>query len=282
MKGGELMNEKELAIKKWLCNLLDRVYLDADAYKNFFIRVLPKERKRVVGNYFSVERVIEVSNLLRSPEEIALTTLKLLAKHVVVVNKELFGQEEVEETICKEMLSELLKEGTLHLTELEGIVPTGKLEKEISMYDDVSTWVENMPKEVFCILVQNSYSIKGELRKSGYKWLSARQAWAKSYQENTEIEKEKNRLWALSSEVDIRIETPIQCLFSFDYFLAVKSDENQSEQLESIGFLYGNYGFKKKYVKRVPVKNFSKERERLAKLEIPFELVVPKERQVIY
>lgn len=276
------MNEKEIAIKKWLCNLLDKLYLDANAYKNFFIRILPKERKRTVGNYFPVERVIEISNLLRDPEIIALTTIKLLAKHIVVVNKELFEQEEVEETICKELLSELLKEGALHQIELEGIVTTGNLENEISMHGDVSIWVENMPKEVFCILVQNSYSIKGELRKSGYKWLSSRQAWAKSYQENTEIKKEKNRLWALSSEVDIRIETPIQCLFSFDYFLAVKSDKNQSEELESIGFLYENYDFKKKYVKRVPVKNFSKERERLAKLEIPFELVVPKERQVIY
>ncbi|MGM0291470.1 MULTISPECIES: hypothetical protein [unclassified Enterococcus] len=276
------MNEKEIAIKKWLCNLLDKLYLDANAYKSFFIRILPKERKRTVGNYFPVERVIEISNLLRDPEIIALTTIKLLAKHIVVVNKELFEQEEVEETICKELLSELLKEGALHQIELEGIVTTGNLENEISMHGDVSIWVENMPKEVFCILVQNSYSIKGELRKSGYKWLSSRQAWAKSYQENTEIKKEKNRLWALSSEVDIRIETPIQCLFSFDYFLAVKSDKNQSEELESIGFLYENYDFKKKYVKRVPVKNFSKERERLAKLEIPFELVVPKERQVIY
>ena len=43
------MNKKELAIKKWLLHLLDQVYLDANAYKNFFIRILPKERKRVTG-----------------------------------------------------------------------------------------------------------------------------------------------------------------------------------------------------------------------------------------
>lgn len=275
------MNEKELAIKKWLCNLLDNVYLDAEAYKNFFIRIVPKERKRLVGNYFSVERAIEVSNLLRPPEEIALTTIKLLAKHIVVVNKELFAEQEVEETVCKELLTELMKQGTLHEVELTRMIDTGGLDEVVSLYDDPLTWIEDKPKAFTCLVVQNSYSLKGELRKSGYKWLVARQAWVKSYEEKPEIEKEKNRLWALSSEIDIRIESPIQCLFFFDYYLAVKPTSIQSEELETMGFLYGNYGFKKKFVKRVPVNNFSKERERLAKLEIPFELVVPKERQII-
>lgn len=274
------MNEKELAIKKWLCNLLDQVFLNAEAYKNFFVRILPKERKRLVGNYFPVERVIEVSNLLRPPEEIALTTIKLLANHIVVVSKEQFEQEELEEAICKDLLSELIRQGTLHENEIETMINTGKLSKEFTLYDDPLTWVENKSEEIQCILVLNSYSLKGELRKSGYKWLTARNAWVKSFQEVAEIEKEKNRLWALSSEVDIRIETPIECLFFFDYFLAVTPSDTTSEQLETLGFLYGNYGFSKKYVKRVPVVNFSNERERLVKLEIPFELVVPKERQV--
>ncbi|EMJ6878348.1 hypothetical protein RD719_002861, partial [Enterococcus faecalis] len=101
------MNVREQDIKKWLCQLLDQTYLNAEAYKHFYIRILPKERKRTIGNYLEVERVIEVSNLLREPAEILLTLLRLLATHVIVVTREQFEEEEAKEKIVKELLTEL-------------------------------------------------------------------------------------------------------------------------------------------------------------------------------
>lgn len=283
MRGGEEeMNEKELAIKKWLLHLLDQVYLDADAYKNFFIRILPKERKRVTGTYHSVERVIEVSNLLRPPEVIALSVIKLLAQHIVVVNQELFDTEESEVSICKELLTELINQGKISKKELGTMVDTGMLEDEMAVYGEIFTWSEKETEYLLCVVVRNSFSLKGELRKRGYKWLAARKAWIKTYSSLETAEKEKSSLWTLSSEIDIGFETPIQCLFHFDYFLAIKQPEVNGDQMEMLGYVYENYGITKKFVKRVPTCLFSNERERLAKLEIPFELVVPKERQVVY
>lgn len=119
------MNEREKDIKKWLCQLLDQTYLNAEAYKNFFVRVLPKQRKRTLGNYLEVERVLEVSNLLREPVEVMLTLIRLLAAHIVVVNREQFQEEEAKEKIVKELLGELLKQGKISQKEQTIMLGTG-------------------------------------------------------------------------------------------------------------------------------------------------------------
>lgn len=78
-----------------------------------FVRVLPKQRKRTLGNYLEVERVLEVSNLLREPVEVMLTLIRLLAAHIVVVNREQFQEEEAKEKIVKELLGNCLSKGKL-------------------------------------------------------------------------------------------------------------------------------------------------------------------------
>ncbi|WP_195478856.1 hypothetical protein [Enterococcus faecalis] len=275
------MNVREQDIKKWLCQLLDQTYLNAEAYKHFYIRILPKERKRTIGNYLEVERVIEVSNLLREPAEILLTLLRLLATHVVVVTREQFEEEEAKEKIVKELLTELIKQGKVSPKEQEIMVDTGFLEEEIALYGDLDSWVEELQGTLYCTVVENGFSIKAALRKRGYQWLKSRQAWVKSHKTQEGAETEKALLWTLSSEIEVSVETPITCLFYFDYYIAVKPVERYNETIDSFGYIYENYEFKKKYIKKVAVRYFPRERERLAQLEIPFELVVPKERQII-
>ena len=276
------MNEREKDIKKWLCQLFDQTYLNAEAYKNFFVRVLPKQRKRTLGNYLEVERVLEVSNLLREPVEVMLTLIRLLAAHIVVVNREQFQEEEAKEKIVKELLGELLKQGKISQKEQTIMLGTGFLEEETALYGELESWATDAKETIYCTVVENGFPIKMELHKLGYQWLKSRQAWVKSYETQEAAEVAKGQLWALSSEIEVSVETPITCLFHFDYYLSVKPAERYNETIVAFGYIYENYGFKKKFVKQVPVKDFSGERERLARLEIPFELVVPKERQVIY
>lgn len=274
------MNVREQDIKKWLCQLLDQTYLNAEAYKHFFIRILPKERKRTIGNYLEVERVLEVSNLLREPAEVLLTLLELLAMHMVVVNREQF-EEETKEKIVKELLTELIKQGKVSSKEQEIMADTGLLEEEIALYDGLESWVEEPKETMYCTVVENGFSIKVELHNRGYHWVKSRQLWVKSHKTQEEAEIEKAQLWAISSEIEVSVETPISCLFYFDYFIAVSPSDKYNETLNSFGYIYENFEFKNKYIKQVPVKYFARERERLAQLEIPFELVVPKERQII-
>ncbi|EGP4752271.1 hypothetical protein LXE15_002528 [Enterococcus faecium] len=270
------MNEKELAIKTAFIEIIDRIFENAEAYKYFLISVLLKELKSRNGRYHSFERTIEINNLTRKPIEQCLTGLYCLACHIEEINNELFDDSKGVYPIYQELMEAAISSGFFSLDELIELAGTGCINDIVENCGEFSTWNIEQSEIPLYVVVKNSYSIKGKLYRSGYQWNSSQKAWIKSFSTQEEAENEKIALWELDSEIVVSIQTRLEMLFDFDYYVVVKPQLELNQTFQVHGYRYEEYGVKKHYVKRVPTKYFFHERDFLLRLEVPFKLITPK------
>lgn len=270
------MNEKELAIKAAFIEMIDRIFEHAEAYKYFLVTVLLKELKSRNGRYHSFERTIEINNLTRKPIEQCLTGLYCLACHIEEINKELFNVTRGVYPIYQELMESAISCGFFSFDELIDLAGTGCIDDIVENCGEFSTWTVEHPDIPQYVVVKNSYSIRGKLYRSGYQWSQSQKAWIKPFVNQEEAENEKIALWELDSDILVSIQTRLELLFDFDYYVVIKPQLELNQTFQSHGYRYEDYGVKKYYVKRVPTKYFFRERDFLLRLEVPFKLVTPK------
>lgn len=272
------MSQDEAQIKKALDFILEETYSGFERYTEYFIRILPKERKTKDGDYRPKEFTISIFNLSRKYQSIMLTCLYELTKHIEYV--------ETGEILYEDFFYQNLQDLLLTALSYQYLVPEDiENDTEATIYEDlqfyvgeIDTW-EYEIKELPNSLIFSVYTDKkhqGFLKNLDYKWHSLARRWQKVIpsRELAKIEY-KNLLQKIPKE-DIETRYINDLSFLAYYYMGILNGYEYRKALLDLGYVWEGYGVDKMWVKRFEARNYRKELKKLTRLPgIEYKLVTP-------
>lgn len=263
----------EKFFKKILCEIAEEAY--GEPVANFRIKINPEERKGFHGRYWGDKKIIEIYNLYRETEYIIATTIHELAHHVTNTRYNELAHNKLFYKTLKELLSAAVRLGYLDYKKARKKQDSRDIEMMekyfgciVEEYDPCNNPHANQS----IIKVRNSFSIKDQLKERGYTYNSQEKVWQKEI-DNSEADEEKQYVESLAQKVkaDIMPYDAIE-LKIFYYIIVGDGAFDKRNQLKELGYWFGGYFQKDKWVKKVEGKDLLDEKRKLISLGIKFRV----------
>lgn len=273
----------EYKIYTTVCDIIDYLYEEKkEEYKKFYIKIIPKEMKRIHGRYTYNRNLIEIFNLSRPYNHIITTILHEVAHHIDYINR---GTSDHKKEFYDVFYNLIIGALELNIISKKDIITEtdssdkDRLEKYFGSIRNWEVKEVEYKKDIKIIKVSNSYKLKDYLQMNGYKYSKLEQVWFKEMKVGT-IYEEIQLLKKLTDVENIKVIDRNDLEIEAIYYIAVLNSYNHREILKENGYIYNGYGIEKKsWNKKIKANELEKEKELLNKLDgVKFKIINKKNK----
>ncbi|EMF0114773.1 hypothetical protein OUS11_001325 [Enterococcus hirae] len=239
-----------------LDNLLKKVvqetYPDVKEYKQFHVRIVPKELKSKHGKYIQNDRQIEIYNLSRSPGANFLTALHEVAHHIEAMD---LGDTAHKDTfysrfyplVCTALRMGYINQDDLLLDSKD----SADYDKLCKYYGTsfANEYTKSKCKNV--VQVRQAYDSRKLLKRRDFSYYSKKQLWIRKFETEEQAVNEFQILESLEQGLEIQIVNILDLIFVETYYIAVPGAYQYREVLKEKGFIWNGYGHKNVWIKRI-------------------------------
>ncbi|WP_137665485.1 hypothetical protein [Enterococcus hulanensis] len=270
------MSREEDLLKQQLNVILMNTYDNYQEYNSFNLKIIAKEYKSKHGVYFQNNRRIEINNLSRTPGANLLTAIHELTHHVEAMD---IGETAHKKTFYDryyQLLCTALKLGYIDEQDIQDDSKDSKDLMNIEKYFGLS-FLNNYREEKIrnAVLVKNAYKFRKLLSRRDFTFLGGSQNWGRVFETEDQANKEIAILNSFEQSINTELVTPSHMFFNQNYYVAVDGAYDFRETLKNNGFIWGGYGFKKCWVKKVPSTEYRETMDFLKDLRLVGKKVVP-------
>lgn len=211
----------------------------------FWIDIIPEERRSVHGNYRPSERRIKIYNLSRKTEFIVATTIHELAHHMECTLYGSSGHSKRFYTIYKILLETAVKMGLIKYDEVREVSDARDIRSLERLYGKIEVSYDSeldKKKDLKIIRIHNSYFIKNQLSGRGYKYNGIEQVWYKVIATDS-VSLEEEFLLSTTTKENIEIVSANNLTIEAVYYCIVKGGYDQREVLKKNNYRFRGYNF---------------------------------------
>lgn len=253
--------------------------ISQEAYKksvnDFKIKISPEIRQSFHARYFLNKRLIEVYNLYRDGQFIIAALIHEFAHHIAWTRHKDSKHDKLFYQILKELLSAAVRLGYLDygkIKEVDDARDIRMMEKYFGPVTEIYNPEKNHHKDQSVIKVRNSFSIKDQLKERGYKYNSQEKAWQKEIN-NSDAESEKEYIESIADQAEIDIISFSDISLTVYYYIIISGKPYElTDNLKKLGYWYGGYYQKDKWVKKVEGRNLLDEQKKLTSIGLSFQI----------
>lgn len=270
------MSKEETLLKQQLAVILKNTFDNYQEYDNFKLKIFAKELKSKHGEYFQNDRRIEIFNLSRSPGANMLTAIHELAHHVEAMD---IGETAHKQTFYDrfyQMICTALKLGYIDEEDIQEDRKDSKDFENVEKFFGLQ-FLKDYKDDKICnaVIVKKAYAFRKLLHRRDFSFLGESQSWGRIFETEEQAKNEMNILLSLDQSMEIELVPPTHLMFNQNYYISVEGAYEFKDKLRKSNFIWEGYGFKKRWVKKVPSSEYKETMDYLKTLRLVGKKVVP-------